>query len=88
MAFEIRVPRLGWTMETGTFAGWLKKDGEAVEEGAPLFSLDSDKALQEVEAMASGILRILPGAPEPDSPVDVGTLVRLLARAEGVPRAT
>ena len=33
MAHEITVPRLGWTMEEGTFAGWLKADGDTVREG-------------------------------------------------------
>jgi len=75
MAFEIRVPRLGWTMETGTFVAWLKKDGETVAEGEPLFTIDGDKALQDAESMASGILGIPPGSPAPGSVVEVGTLL-------------
>lgn len=79
MAFEIRVPRLGWTMESGTFAGWLKKDGDSVEEGTPIFAIESDKALQEVEAMASGVLRISPDCPPAGTTVDVGALLGYIA---------
>lgn len=79
MAFEIRVPRLGWTMESGTFAGWLKKDGETVEEGTPILAIESDKALQEVEAMASGVLRISPDCPQAGTTVEVGALLGYIA---------
>ncbi len=75
MAVEIRVPRLGWTMETGSFAGWLRKDGETVEEGTPLFSVEGDKAIQEVEAMGTGILRIRPDGPAAGAAVEVGALL-------------
>jgi pyruvate dehydrogenase E2 component (dihydrolipoamide acetyltransferase) len=37
MAFEITIPRLGWSMEEGTFAGWMKKDGDIVRRGDALF---------------------------------------------------
>src|SRR5258706_3073881 len=75
MLIQITVPRLGWTMEEGTFVGWLKRDGERVEVGEPLFTLDGDKALQEVEATDSGILRIGPDAPAPGTTVRVGDLL-------------
>jgi pyruvate dehydrogenase E2 component (dihydrolipoamide acetyltransferase) len=78
MALEIRVPRLGWTMEQGTFGGWLKKDGEAVKEGVPLFTVEGDKALQEVEAIGDGVLRIAPECPAPGATVDVGALLGYL----------
>jgi len=82
MLITITVPRLGWTMEEGTFVGWLKQDGEAVREGEPLFTLDGDKALQEIEASDSGILRIPPEAPKPGSVVRAGDLLGYLV-AEG-----
>jgi len=87
MALEIRVPRLGWNMETGTFTGWLKKDGEAVQEGAPLFAVEGDKALQEVEAVGSGILRISADAPQPGATVAVGALLGHLVEAGESPPA-
>ena len=60
MAVEIKVPRLGWSMEEGTFVEWLKREGEFVEAGQPLFAIEGDKAIQDVEAIGSGILRISP----------------------------
>src|SRR5258706_2759019 len=78
MPIEITVPRLGWTMEEGTFVGWLKKEGDFVKGGEPLFTLDGDKALQEVEAIDSGILHIPADAPEPGSTVRVGDLLGCL----------
>src|SRR5436190_1818012 len=47
MPIEIIIPRLGWSMEEGNFVNWLKKDGEVVKSGEPLFSLENDKAEPE-----------------------------------------
>ena len=78
MAFELFVPRLGWDMEEGTFAGWLKKDGETVKEGEPVFLVESEKAEQEVESLESGILRIPADGPQPGDVLPVGTLIGYL----------
>ena len=80
MAIEIKVPRLGWSMEEGTFVEWLKRDGQTVQAGEPLFAIEGDKAIQEVEAIGSGILRISPTAPENGETVKVGTTLAFLAR--------
>ena len=63
MAFEVTMPRLGWNMEEGALATWRKQDGDSVESGEILFEVESDKAVQEVEALESGILRIPPDSP-------------------------
>ena len=52
------MPRLGWTMEVGRVVEWLKQDGEPVEVGDLILAIESDKAINEVEAYDSGILRI------------------------------
>jgi sugar O-acyltransferase (sialic acid O-acetyltransferase NeuD family) len=44
-------------MEKGTIGKWLKKEGEVVEKGEPIFELSTDKAVFEVEAEESGVLR-------------------------------
>jgi pyruvate dehydrogenase E2 component (dihydrolipoamide acetyltransferase) len=75
MAIEILVPRLGWTMEEGTFVEWLKHDGDTVQQGDLLYRLEGDKALTEVEALDDGILRIPPNSPAPGSVVPVGALL-------------
>jgi pyruvate dehydrogenase E2 component (dihydrolipoamide acetyltransferase) len=82
MATEITIPRLGWTMEEGTFLGWLKQEGEAVREGDALYTLESDKSAQEVESTENGILRIAPDAPAAGALVRVGALLGYIA-AEG-----
>jgi pyruvate dehydrogenase E2 component (dihydrolipoamide acetyltransferase) len=56
MATEIKLPRLGQGMESGTIVRWLKSEGDQVEKGEPLYELDTDKVTQEVEADASGVL--------------------------------
>ena len=81
MAVEITVPRLGWSMEEGVFVAWLKRDGESVKTGEPLFTLEGDKAEQEVEAVDSGILRIPPDGPKEGTTVAVGTVLGYLVQA-------
>src|SRR6478736_9876464 len=56
MADEVKLPRLGQGMESGTIVKWLKSEGDQVEKGEPLYELDTDKVTQEVEAEASGVL--------------------------------
>jgi pyruvate dehydrogenase E2 component (dihydrolipoamide acetyltransferase) len=56
MATEIKLPRLGQGMESGTIVKWLKSEGDTVKKGEPLYELDTDKVTQEVEADASGVL--------------------------------
>ena len=86
MAEEIAMPRLGWTMEEGTLVEWLKTEGEQVETGEILFTVESDKALNEIETFSSGILCIPPGAPQPGDTVPVGTLLGyLLQTGEEMP---
>src|SRR5664279_1414909 len=75
MAAEIVMPRFGWTMEEGLLAEWTKQDGEAVTVGDVLFTVESDKALNEVESFETGILRIPPDSPPPGSMVRVGALL-------------
>ena len=56
MAAEVKVPRLGQGMESGTIVRWLKAEGDRVEKGEPLYELDTEKATQEVEADVAGVL--------------------------------
>src|SRR6266542_6521502 len=75
MAVEIVMPRFGWTMEEGLLAEWTKHDGDPVKVGDILFTVESDKALNEVESFETGILRIPPGAPQAGATVKVGALL-------------
>ena len=56
MAAEVKLPRLGQGMESGTIVKWLKAEGDPVEKGDPLYELDTEKVTQEVEAEADGVL--------------------------------
>ena len=78
MAIEITVPRLGWNMDEGVFAGWLKADGALVRSGDPLFSLEGEKATQDVESIDAGVLRLTAGAPNVGDTVAVGSVIGYL----------
>src|SRR5215831_20558386 len=80
MAIEITIPRLGWNMEEGVFVGWLKQDGDTVRAGENLFTLEGEKATEEIECLDSGILRIPSTAPKPGTKVAVGTIIGYLVR--------
>ena len=52
----VRMPRLSDTMEEGTVASWIKKEGDEVEEGDILAEIETDKATMEFESFYSGTL--------------------------------
>ncbi len=56
---EILLPKLGFAMNEGCLSQWLVLDGATVKDGEPLFSLESDKSVEEIPSPGSGILRIL-----------------------------
>jgi pyruvate/2-oxoglutarate dehydrogenase complex dihydrolipoamide acyltransferase (E2) component len=58
MAYEILLPKLGFSMDRGKIVEWLVTDGTAVGMGTPIYSLEDDKAVQEVGAPCSGTIRI------------------------------
>ncbi len=88
MANEMVMPRLGWTMETGQVVQWLKHDGDTVKAGDILLEVEGDKAITEVEALDSGVLRLPPDSPEPGVDVPVGAvLAYLVAPGEPLPFA-
>ena len=60
MATKLLLPKLGQTMEEGAIVEWLKKEGDPVARGDVLYTLESDKAVLEVEAKVKGtLLKIL-----------------------------
>jgi pyruvate dehydrogenase E2 component (dihydrolipoamide acetyltransferase) len=83
MATEIKLPRLGQGMESGTIIKWLKAEGDKVEKGEPLYELDTDKVTQEVEADASGVLLKIAVA---SGEVDVGRTIAVIGeQGEEIP---
>ncbi|WP_033921736.1 biotin/lipoyl-containing protein [Sphingomonas sp. 37zxx] len=59
MSTEIRVPKLGMSMTEGVLVEWLVADGASVEIGTPIYSLETDKSVQEIESSAAGTLKIV-----------------------------
>lgn len=72
MATQILLPKLGFSMTEAQIAEWLVADGGQVTEGDPLYLLEADKSTNEVEAPASGTLRIIA---EPGETYEVGTVL-------------
>lgn len=86
MASEIVIPRLGWSMEEGTFIAWLRKSGDQIQPGDTLFELEGEKAVQEIESVDAGILHIPSNAPQEGTVVKVGSVIGfLLAEGETAP---
>ena len=57
MAHLLAIPKLGLTMTDCTLVAWTKEDGDRVEQGEILYSIETDKITSDVEADASGYLR-------------------------------
>jgi pyruvate dehydrogenase E1 component beta subunit len=78
MAIELKMPALSPTMEEGTLAKWLVKEGDTVTAGDVLAEIETDKATMEFEAVDEGtISKIL--VPEGTDGVKVGAPIALLA---------
>ncbi len=82
MAIEIRMPALSPTMEEGTVAKWLVKEGDEVKSGDILAEIETDKATMEFEAVDEGVLgKIL--VPAGTENVKVGTVIATMAGEGG-----
>lgn len=57
MATEVVVPMLGFSNEKGKIVKWLKSEKDSVKKGEPIFELETDKVVTEIEAPATGILK-------------------------------
>lgn len=69
MAFEIKMPQLGLTMEEGTVAKWLKQEGDSVKKGDVLLEITTDKLTSEIESEADGVLLKIVAEEGEDIPV-------------------
>ncbi|HEY0327116.1 MAG TPA: biotin/lipoyl-containing protein, partial [Allosphingosinicella sp.] len=78
MPIELKMPALSPTMEEGTLAKWLVKEGDEVTSGTILAEIETDKATMEFEAVDEGkVAKIL--VPEGTDEVKVGTVIAILA---------
>lgn len=76
MAKEITMPKLSDTMTEGLFAGWRKNVGDRIERGDIIAEVETDKAVMELEAFASGVL--LKTMAKDGEQVPVGTVLGLI----------
>ena len=86
MPIELKMPALSPTMEEGTLAKWLVKEGDEVSSGDILAEIETDKATMEFEAVDEGkIAKIL--VPEGTDGVKVGAPIALLETEDGAAEA-
>lgn len=78
--YIVRMPRLGITMETGKVGRWLVELGSPIEAGAAMFEMETDKSTVEIEAQASGVVRMF--LVEVDQEVPVNTPLAVIADAD------
>ena len=77
MAIELKMPALSPTMEEGTLAKWLVKEGDIVKSGDILAEIETDKATMEFEAVDEGVISSITVAEGTDG-VKVGTVIALI----------
>ena len=78
MAIELKMPALSPTMEEGTLARWLVKEGDSVKSGDILAEIETDKATMEFEAVDEGVITSI-SVPEGTDGVKVGTVIALIS---------
>lgn len=79
---EVKMPKMGLTMEEGVISAWHKRVGDDVEEGEVLVEIDVDKAVTEIESPASGVLSEIKF--EEGSEVTVGEVIAIISPAKDV----
>jgi pyruvate dehydrogenase E2 component (dihydrolipoamide acetyltransferase) len=72
-AIEVILPKVDMDMESGVIVAWKVAEGDRVREGDIVFEMETGKAMMEVEAPASGVIRDL--APITQQPIAVGMAV-------------
>lgn len=72
MSTPVLLPKIGFSMSEGTLGEWLVADGATVTQGQPIYALETEKATEEVESPASGVLKIIG---QPGTLYQVGDLV-------------
>ena len=78
MPIELKMPALSPTMEEGTLARWLVREGDEISSGDLMAEIETDKAMMEFEAVDEGVLAKIV-VPEGTDAVQVGTVIAILA---------
>ena len=87
MGIELKMPALSPTMEEGTLAKWLVKEGDSVVSGDLLAEIETDKATMEFEAVDEGVISKILVAEGTDG-VKVGTVIALMGGGGAVEAAS
>jgi pyruvate/2-oxoglutarate dehydrogenase complex dihydrolipoamide acyltransferase (E2) component len=53
----LKVPKLAVSMQTGVLTSWLVQDGRQVDQGQPIYTLEIEKSVMDVQAPVSGVLK-------------------------------
>jgi pyruvate dehydrogenase E2 component (dihydrolipoamide acetyltransferase) len=75
VATEVFVPKMTDFMEEGVIKAWLVAEGDRVEEGQPIIEIETDKAISEMEAPASGYLKGIRAGADPGATIPVGDTI-------------
>ena len=86
MAYELKMPQLGLTMEEGTVSKWIKKEGDAVKVGDVIVEITTDKLTNEVVSETEGVMLKIVAQEGDDIPV-MGTLAWIGQPGEAAPGA-
>lgn len=86
MAYELKMPQLGLTMEEGTLSKWLKHEGDTVKTGEVVAEITTDKLTNELTSEQDGVMLKLVAQEGDDIPVK-GTLAWIGQAGEAVPGA-
>ena len=57
MEKELKMPKLRPDMEEAVLCAWLKEEGDTVEVGEPLYEIETDKVVNQIEATEAGVLK-------------------------------
>ena len=75
MSQEILLPKIGFSMTQGKFVEWMVDNGVEVTEGDVLYAIENEKAIEEVPAPGSGVLKQVA---QPDDEFEVGDVLGYL----------
>ncbi len=72
MTTQIILPKLGFSVNEAMLVEWMIADGASITAGQPLYAIESEKSVEEIEAPVTGVLKILSPAGET---YQVGTVI-------------
>jgi pyruvate/2-oxoglutarate dehydrogenase complex dihydrolipoamide acyltransferase (E2) component len=72
LASRLKIPKLGMSMTEATIVEWLVADGDSVQEGQPLYLLETDKTENEVPSPVAGVITLIGTV---DETYEVGTVI-------------